>query len=280
MEFLEQPTVYPEVNDVLREVLTSIRSILGERLVGMYLYGSLTTGDFDRESDVDYVVLTDAEIEDETFRALDRMHQRIATMDVWCATQLEGSYLPLSAIHEFDALRGLYNHIDRGQGERLQRMHLDDPLLSRAWWGGWVILRQTLREHGIALVGPAPVTIIDPVSPSELREAVVPLLKGWTQKILDDRSQIENRGYQAYTVLTVCRILYTLENGSLVSKPVAAKWAQKTLDPSWQTLVERARIGRHYPKLQTQPDDMAATLAFIRFALEQIEHFEFEGRSR
>ena len=60
----------------------------------MYLYGSLASGDFDRESDVDYVVVTDTEIPDETFQALDAMHQRIAAMDLWCATQLEGSYLP------------------------------------------------------------------------------------------------------------------------------------------------------------------------------------------
>lgn len=269
MEGLDQPTSYAEVNLVLREVLASVHSLLGKHFSGMYLYGSLAGGDFDRESDVDYVVVTDAEIPDETFGALDAMHQRIAAMDLWCATQLEGSYLPMAALREFDAARALYNHIDRGPGERLQRMHLDDSLLSRAWWGGWVILRHTLRERGIILAGPAPETFIEPVSPDELREAVVPLLRGWTKGILDDPSQMEHYGYQAYTVLTVCRILYTRENGSIGSKPAAAHWGQETLDPRWKGLIEGALIGRQHPERKPAPEGVRATLEFILFALER-----------
>ena len=148
-------------------------------------------------------------------------------------------------------------------------MHLDDPLLSRAWWGGWVILRHTLRERGIILAGPAPETFIDPVSPDELREAVVPLLRGWSKGILDDPAQMEHYGYQAYTVLTVCRILYTLENGSIVSKRAAAHWAQEALDARWKALIEGALIGRQHPERKPAPDDVKATLAFIVFALER-----------
>jgi len=277
VESIEQPTAYPEVNLLLRELLTGVHSILRVEFVGMYLYGSLASGDFDRESDVDYIVVTDDVISDNLFSALDVMHQRLATMDAWCATQLEGSYTPRAALRQYDPVRALHIHIDRGEGERPQRMHIDDPLLSRAWWGGWVILRHTLLERGIILAGPAPLTIIDPLSPDDLREAAVALLKGWTKAILDDPAQMENRGYQSYTVLTLCRILYTLDSGSIVSKPVAARWAQETMDPHWENLIERARIGRQHPSLKTEPDDINATLDLIRHTLECSQQFKIEG---
>ncbi len=234
----------------------------------MYLYGSLASGDFDRESDVDYVVVTTDVLSDNLFSALDAMHTRIATMDSWCATQLEGSYIPLHTLRQYDPVRALHIHIDRGWGERLHRMKMDSDLLSRAWWGGWVILRENLRECGITLAGPPPQTMIDPVSPDDLRQAASAILHGWTKQMLDNPAEISSRGYQSYTVLTLCRILYTLEHGAVVSKPVAAKWAQENLDARWSPLIDRAWVGRQNPGWKAESDDVSGTLDLICYILQ------------
>jgi predicted nucleotidyltransferase len=48
------PTPYADVNQLLEQLLSSLQTILGKKLVGLYLYGSLVTGDFDHEcSDID-----------------------------------------------------------------------------------------------------------------------------------------------------------------------------------------------------------------------------------
>ncbi|MCJ7583550.1 MAG: DUF4111 domain-containing protein [Anaerolineales bacterium] len=226
MKSLNHPIPYPEVNAILHELLTSVQSILGDHFIGMYLFGSLATGDFDQDSDVDYVVVTDDVLSNELVSALQDMHMSIATIDSWCATQLEGSYVPQGALRRYDPVRALHLHIDRGKGERLNKMQLDNSPPSRAWWGGWVLLRDSLREKGITLAGPAPRTLIDPVSPEELEQAAQAILQGWAAQILDTPAEIDSRGYQSYTVLTLCRILYTLQNSSVASKPVAARWAQ------------------------------------------------------
>jgi aminoglycoside adenylyltransferase-like protein/nucleotidyltransferase-like protein len=262
------PTPYPEVNIVLGEVLAGAKSIFGDQFVGMYMYGSLANGDFDRESDVDYVVVTDRPISDPQFAALDAMHQRIAEIDLWPATQLEGSYLPRGALRQFDPVRVLHVHIDRGPAERLRRMHIDDPILSRAWWGGWVILRENLSTRGVTVTGPAPQTLVEPVSPDELRQAAAAILPGWSKAILANAAEISGRAYQSYTVLTVCRILYTLEHGAVVSKRAAAVWAQEALDAQWRPLIERAWSGRQNPDLRAEAEDVNATLGLIRWALE------------
>ena len=135
----------------------------------------------------------------------------------------------------------------------------------------WIVQRYVLRERGIALAGPAPRTLIDPVSPNDLRQAMLAILKGWASQILDDPAQIKHRGGQSYTVLSLCRVLYTLQYGTVVSKHVAARWAQEALDSEWTPLIERTWEGRHNPGLDASPEDVDETLEFIRFALAYSE---------
>ena len=54
---------HPEINSVLKELLSQARSILHDHFVGMYVDGSLAIGDFEPEkSDLDFVVVTDSEV--------------------------------------------------------------------------------------------------------------------------------------------------------------------------------------------------------------------------
>jgi hypothetical protein len=259
------PTPYLEVNALLQELLESVQTILGGHFIGLYLDGSLTSGDFDQDSDIDFVVVTDDEISGALFSALQAMHERIATIDSWCAIQLEGSYIPQHALRRYDPGHALHPNIERGRGERLKMIHHD---------ADWVIHRYVLRERGITLAGPAPHTLIDPVSPNDLRQAMLAIVQGWAAQILHESAQMKYRGYQSYTVLSLCRVLYTLHYGTVVSKPVAARWAQTTLDERWVALIERAWVGRQHPQLEAPSDDVNGTLDFIRYTLERSQQFE------
>lgn len=66
-------------------------------------------------------------------------------------------------------------------------------------------------------------------------------------------------GYRCYAVLTMCRMLYTLHHGAIVSKPVAARWVEATLDPRWIPLIRDARAWS-----AAAPPDLTATLELIR----------------
>jgi predicted nucleotidyltransferase len=257
---VNHPTPYPEVNALLQELLESMQTILGDHLIGVYLFGSLAGGDFDLESDVDVAVVTDEEVSGNLFSALEAMHAHIAGIDSPWATQLEVSYLPKTALRRYDPPHTLHPHIDRGRGERLHVVDHDQA---------WVVQRHTLRERGITLIGPAPHTLIDPVSPDDLRQAMLALLQGWAMRILADPARINSRGYQSYTVLSLCRMIYTLDHGTVVSKPAATRWAQETLGERWAALVERTWVGRQHPQLEATAEDIRGTLDFIRYTLER-----------
>lgn len=259
------PTPYPDVNAVLHMLLSSVQTILGDHFIGMYLYGSLASGDFDQSSDVDFVVVTYDEIAGDLFAALQAMHARINTGDSPWAIQVEVSYIPQHALRRYDPTHALHPHIDRGRGESLGMKKHDSD---------WIIQRHMLREQGLVVTGPAPRTLIDPVLPNELRRAVLEILHGWWAPMLDDPTRLNSRGYQSYAVLTMCRMLYTLQYGTVVSKPVAAHWAQETLGERWVPLIERAWAGRQGPRSKAQSEDVNGTLDLIGYTLERSRQFE------
>jgi len=223
-------TPYPEINAVLQEFQEGLRAVLGERLVGLYLYGSLAGGDFDLQtSDIDFVAVTAGPLPGEVVTALRALHERLAAGHAKWGPEVEGYYLPLADLRRYDPAQPPRPHIERG--EKL----VVEPQASDG-----VIQRHLLREEGIVLVGPDPAKWIDPVSPDDLRQSVRTLFQNWWVPMVEDPVKLYHPGYHAYAVLTMCRMRYTLQYGTIVSKPVAARWALATWDARWVPLIERA----------------------------------------
>lgn len=259
---------YSEVEGLLRQFLEGVRAALGGQFVGAYLFGSLACGGFDRASDVDVLVVTEGEISGPLFSSLRAMHERVAASDSHWATQLEVSYIPRRALRRHDPSDATHPHIDRGDGERLHMARHDTD---------WVVQRHTLRERGVTLAGPPPDTLIDHVSPEDLRRAMLDAM-WWPAEILEDPARMSTRGYQSYMALTMCRMLYTLEHGAVVSKREAASWAADTLGERWSPLIERAWAGRQSPRERATREDLDATLELIRHTLERARQFETRAR--
>jgi len=255
------PTPYPDVNAVLDALLSGVQTVLGDHFIGMYLYGSLASGDFDpqRSADIDFVVVTADELPDEMLPALAAMHARIAASGLKWATRLEGDYIPQPALRRYDPTHARYPHF--GMDEHFDVEQHDS---------NGVIQRYTIREHAVVVAGPAPQTLIDPIQPNDLRRAALAILHEWWSPQLHDPARLHSSEYQAYAILTMCRALYTLQHGIVVSKPVAARWAQEALGEPWAALIERALAWQHGAPL----DSLSETLDFIRYTLELSQQFE------
>lgn len=252
------PTPYPHVNRLLGILFEEVRGVLRAEFVGMYLFGSLAIGDFDEGSDIDVAIITKDEVTRDLFLALRRMHERIAGLDSRWATQMEVSYLSRQALFRYIPQRNLHPQLQRGRGERLV---LDNHAR--------VVERHVLREHGIVVAGPMLHDLIAPISPEDLRESAMEILREWGEPMLARSQPFDSRGYQSYTVLSLCRILYTLKHGTVVSKPVAAHWTQQNLGERWRELIENARLSRLDPDAAPEPAQVEGTLELMRFVLEE-----------
>ena len=74
-------TPEPQLDGVLAALLSGVRAVLAGRFVGMYLHGSLALGDFDRHSDVDFVVALDTTLDDAQLASLQALHARIYALE-------------------------------------------------------------------------------------------------------------------------------------------------------------------------------------------------------
>jgi hypothetical protein len=82
---------------------------------------------------------------------------------------------------------------------------------------------------------------------------------------------LRNHGsaYHAYAILSICRALYALENGIIISKPVAAKWAKQKLGEKWSPVIDRALITQKQNSSKDELLDDAINL--IQYAKDRID---------
>lgn len=250
-------TPYVDVNEILGVLLREVCEVLDEEFVGMYLHGSLAMGDFNSDtSDIDYLVVTDKNISDRRLASLKTMHSRITAIDSRWTSYLEGSFIPKIPLRRYDPSD--CHHPRHGVGEAL-RIEAHDS--------DWALQRFILYHYGLVMAGPPPQELIDPVLPDELRQAVLDLLWWWELQV-KDTTNLGESAYRAYAILTMCRVFYTLEFGTVVTKPSAARWALESLDGRWSSQIEQALRWR--PGMALSGLDEVVT--FIQFTLDQAGH--------
>jgi hypothetical protein len=248
-------TPWPEVDRAVARLLDGVTEALGDDLVGLYLHGSLGLGGFDpASSDVDVLVATAAPPPGPAVERLRRLHRDLRTHGSWAA-RLEVVYLPLAALRRFDPEdAGRY---PIGASDRDFALGRQGPT--------WVLDRWVAREHGLVVVGPDPRELIDPIGPDQLRAAVRASLAGHWALEGTDVAWLRPRNYQAFAVLSMCRDLYALEQGTLVSKPAAAAWASRRLGPPWSAQVDRALRWRSDERVDDE--HLPETLGFVAHAV-------------
>jgi hypothetical protein len=136
--------VYPELAFVLREFAAGVRAALGSNFLGAYLVGSLATGDFDLESDVDFLVVTKVELCDAEVKSLAAARRYIHALGSYPAEHLEGSYVSAELLARPDTV-GVQPiwYLDNGSTSLERSVH------DNRWHVRWI-----LRERGITITGP------------------------------------------------------------------------------------------------------------------------------
>jgi len=258
------PTPFPDLNAVLRDLAGSARAVVGDRLVAASLQGSFATGDFDRDSDVDFVIAVDGGLSAGDVDRLQEMHARLHALASPWAQHLEGSYFPADVLADLSARGRPLWFLDNGSSTLVLAKHCNTA-----------VVRRVLHEHGIALAGPSPATLVGPVPADVLRAEVAAKVRDWAEGVRSGRYEIATRWSQPYVVITYCRMLHTIATGRVQSKPAAVRWAKGALEPRWEGLIGRAWGDRPDPtakvRLPADPGEVADTLAFVAYAVERVE---------
>ena len=268
---------YPELRGVLETFVDQISAELGEKLVGIYLVGSIASGDFDLDSDVDFLVVTNTELTEADMKPLQDIQIRIHNIDCYPAKHLEGSYVSISDLNNWSVVghKQLY-YFDNGSTTYEESTH------DNQWHVRWI-----LRERGITLVGPKPETILKSIPLTELSNEIKTTMhqvKGFFEdEINRPLSFFNSRFGQSFAVLTYCRMLHTLHTETVQSKKAGVNWAKDFVDPKWVKLIDEAWKEREGVRFGVKISQRAVlsllyeTLEFMKYAIAQIDNIEAQA---
>jgi len=235
-----------------------MQAALGPKLAGVYLYGSLVTGDFDAEiSDIDLLAVIESELDSQEFSVLETMHVALQIRYAEWDNRIEIAYVSRHALETFRTLRTDIAVISPGEPFHMKDAGID-----------WLINWYNVREQGETLYGPPLSDVIPPISREEFFAAVRRQAHEWRAWV--DRTA-GSRPYQSFAVITLCRALYAIRFGVQPSKRQAARWAIGEL-PEWSALIENALVWR--ANSRDENVDPALTFEevkrFVHFVIDQI----------
>lgn len=221
-----------DLSDLLRTMATDFPSMLRGNLVGIYLWGSLTYNAFvETRSDVDCVGVTQRDLDDREFSRLDQWFRNKREQNRW-AERIDMRFV---IDHEFldktSRCCGFYHY-----NAKLVRHASDgNPII-------WI----NIAQSGITLWGKDAKLIAPHVSDQCFDDALLLELNYLRENLtsnVDDRSD-KAFIYNAYAVLTACRILYSAHHRAVVSKDQANGWAMETVPPMWRAVIHTATDNR------------------------------------
>jgi hypothetical protein len=262
--------VHETVGDVTRRYLELADELLGERVVGLYLVGSVALDDYrPGQSDVDFLAVTEEPLAEGDADAVGAVHERLAEDE--SLPLFEGSYVTWAQLagDPGEASDLLTCHEGKVAGEEAEAT----PLL-------WHTLAQ------------APVAVRGPEEPEVWTDTEA--LKAWVRANLDDywaswvarQRKLLGRGTMrlgdwavGWGVLGIPRLHYTLATGEVTSKTAAGEYALETFDDAWAPIITEALRLRREEGEQSE-DYRRRPLTRRRDALAFMDHVLADATER
>ena len=247
-----------DLSELLQAIATDFPKILREELVGVYLWGSLTYEAFDETcSDVDCIVVTRRDLNDREFSEVDEWFKEAGRRNRWVKRVEMRFVIDKEFLDKTSRCCGFYHYTGK---------------LVRTGSDGNPIIWMNIGQSGITLWGKDAKLIAPHVSDQCLHDALLlelNYLKEGLASRIGDRSD-KAFVYNAYAVLTACRILYSARDGTLVSKDQAYNWAMKRVPPILQPIIHAARENRLRNRGTTTPGLEEDARRFVEFVTGEV----------
>lgn len=214
----------------INECLDLVTKVLGDNLLGVYLYGSALVGGLQKYSDIDLFVVTHHATTLSEKTELTRYLLQISGLYMKSAKRpIEMTFVEKGAVNpwhyppHFDFQYGEWLRSSFEIGD-IEPLHREMPDLA-------LIITQVLLKSQ-TLYGEQPEKILAPVPYADFIKAMLQDLDRLAADIQDDTRNV---------LLTLARIWSTLETNTILSKPDAAEWVIKRIPEIHQAVINRAK---------------------------------------
>lgn len=244
-------------NKLLEKVAEGYRLILGDRLVGIYVHGSLAFGCYnEKTSDIDFIAVVDkplsAEVKTALVKTLLELEQYAPEkgfeMSVVLLQHCKSFAYPTPfELHYSVAYREDAQNDTAGFAER---MHGKDSDLAAHF--------TVLREVGYAVCGADIAEVFGEVPEKHYSDSI--------RRDIEDAAELIEYNPVYYT-LNLCRVLAYKRGGGVLSKAQGAEWAANNIPPVFAAMAAEAL--NSYRTAEPFPEDMPLT-AFAEYMIREI----------
>jgi len=248
----------PIEHELLQDLVADLENALGQNLIGIYLYGSLATGDFvDGLSDIDLLMILKNHVDEKQLRSLTALHDEFNAKHASWSKRIDVAYL---SENSFKSIKSKPYKIIVSDGSGGLEI-VDAPEYYLIDWC-------KVQEHSIALYGPDAKTFLPHITVAEFKKVVRNYMLTW----IDKTDKANQRGLQAYIVLTMCRSLYAFTYGKNTSKQIGANWAISQY-PQWAVLIKQSLTWSRDEVANVTKDKKAQNemVSFVNFILRELE---------
>ncbi|PHC46107.1 nucleotidyltransferase [Bacillus toyonensis] len=224
-----------EVKQLMEQYIVGLKEIfLDGKIVGVYVYGSIALGAFHIEtSDVDFVAVLNDSVNEAEKQQLVELHKKMSESTL--GKRMDGMYIPLADL-------GKYNH------EINEYVYCADGKADIGHWDINAVTWWTLKNQGITVIG------------KEVED--LPFQTKWDDVVNTMKYNVEQywseKAKQPYlffieewvesAVVTMGRILYTLDHKTIVSKDSGLQYLLERSAKEWEPLLKEVERMRYDPK--------------------------------
>ncbi len=213
-----------EIQSLLSLYVNLLKCKFGDDLVGVYVYGSVATGYFNKEySDIDFMTVINRNLNTDDVDIIQTIHRKLNKSSSY-GYLLEGEYVNFNDIKD-GMPAGQYPYFAFGEYQGYVN------LKSFAWF--------QLRERGIACYGSDFCDLAGSISWDEVRTELLDRLNNYWPEKINWKVLFFDR-WLSLVILSVCRVYYALEKKSTISKGGGGEFALSKLDSEWIPIIREA----------------------------------------
>ncbi|WP_391509578.1 nucleotidyltransferase domain-containing protein [Bacillus pseudomycoides] len=221
-----------EVKVLMEQYVIGLQDIFfNEQLIGVYVYGSIALGAFHLEtSDVDFVTVTREPVSETQNIQIIELHKKMSKSML--GRRMDGMYIQLADL-------GKYNE------EVPQYVYCADGKAHTGHWDVNAVTWWTLKNQGITVIGEEASKLPFQTPWSDVVETMkYNVEQYWSEKASRPYLFLIEEWVES-AVVTMGRILYTLEHKTIVSKDEGLQYMMRASSEKWIPLLQEVERMRH-----------------------------------
>lgn len=248
--------VNPEIPDEAKQTQSVVEDLLGDSIVGIYLFGSAVAGGLKRDSDVDILV---AVTDPPTILQRKALVARLMSVSGEVGNPQSIRPVELTVVTVSDVVPWQFPpRADFIYGEWLREAFeagsvpepVRDPDLA-------IVLKQVI-DNSLPLYGSDGAEVFGSVPPADIRTAIRDTLPALLA---------ESSGDERNVVLTLSRMWLTAATGDIAPKDATAEWAESQVPPDFAALLKYARegyLGKTVDRWEEKDQDFEAFVSYMK----------------